>query len=161
MGWNSKDAWIARETVADKSDGLNCISTNIAVESGVSHLDRPTPFDDMVIHRDRLIFGSPFKATMMYHSKKAGGNSSKTKGEICCPDTYLVVNNFWRPCKEMDFVHVITISSFPSACITEPGEVGTSSSCGWSSGQGASSFTCSCSPHSRLGLERLLSWWMS
>lgn len=57
-------------------------------------LDLPTtPLDDIVIHRDRLIFGSPFEATMINYSVEPGGNSSKTESEISCSDTYLVIRN--------------------------------------------------------------------
>lgn len=113
---------------------------------GASHWNRPTPFDDIVIQRQMLIFGSPFKATVLHRSVKASGDPPKAKSDICCPDTYLSISNLCKVCREIKFAHVITASSFSSACIAEPEEEGTS--CRWSPGPGTSSFSCFCSSHS-------------
>lgn len=131
----------------------SCISTNTSGEWGVSHWDRLTPFDDITIRWDRLVFGSPFEATVMHHSVKASRNSSKTKSDICCQDTYPVISNLHRLCREMILVLVITVSSSSSAYLPEPGKE--SAPCGSFSGPGISSFPCSSSVHSGSGSEAL------
>ena len=39
------------------------------------------------------MLGSPSKATVMHYGVKAGGQSSKAKGNICYSDTYLVISD--------------------------------------------------------------------
>ena len=88
----------------------------------------------------------------MHHGVKAGGDSLKAKSDICCPDTYYVINNLCRLCREVSCILVIIISSFSSVCIAKPEEEGTS--CGWSPGLCFSLFPRgSCSTHSLLGSE--------
>lgn len=63
---------------------------------GISHGDRPTPFDDIVVHRRRLTFGSPFKTTVVYHGIKGGGGLVEAKSEICRSDTYLAISTLCK-----------------------------------------------------------------
>ena len=40
-----------------------------------------------------FILGSPLAVTVMHRSVKASRNSPKTKSDICCSDTHLILIN--------------------------------------------------------------------
>jgi len=63
-----------------------------------------------VIRRGTLDLGSPLKATVAYNGIKAGGDPSKSKSDICHSDAYLVISNFFKLCREINFILVMTIS---------------------------------------------------
>ena len=61
----------------------------------------------------------------MHHGVKAGGDSSKAKRDICRSDTYLVISDLCRLCRETSFILVITGPSFSSVWVAETEEEGT------------------------------------
>lgn len=62
------------------------------------------PFDDIIV----LVFCPPFEVTVMYYSIKTGGESSEANS----PDTYLVISHPFRLYRKINFVLVMTVSSF-------------------------------------------------
>lgn len=87
---------------------------------GISHWDWLHPFYDISIHRNSLIFGSPLVTTVLYCNVEPGRESSKANSNVCCPDTYLIVNNL--PSRNADRdkpVHVITVLSSKSSSACE------------------------------------------
>jgi hypothetical protein len=81
----------------------------------------------------------------MDHGVKAGRNSPKAKSDICRSDTYVIVNDVCKLCREMSFILVITGFSLSSVCFAEPEEEGTC--CKRSPARGVSSFACSSPAH--------------
>lgn len=51
---------------------------------------------------------------MGYDDVEAGGDPSQAKNDVCYSDTYLVVSGLCKPCREMNSVLVMTVSSIMS-----------------------------------------------
>ena len=57
------------------------------------HWNRTTPFDDIVTHQHRFIRSFPLETAVPHCNVKATGDPSQTNSDVCCLDSYPVINN--------------------------------------------------------------------